>query len=55
MMSEKARKAEVCDAKTASTLAAASIMHYYRERNWKIISFFPNAVCAGSKKCKKQN
>lgn len=55
MMSKKLKgTAGVYDSKNASSLAAASIMHYFRERDWKIVSFFPNAVCAGSKACKKK-
>jgi len=41
-----------CDKYTASTLAAASIMRYFKEQNWQMISFFPNAVCVQQKKCK---
>lgn len=36
---------ERCDAKESSTLAASSVAQFFKENNWKIISFFPNAEC----------
>lgn len=50
-MSEKVNHTgKVCDNKTASTLAASSVVRFFKERNWKIISFFPNTPC-----CEKKN
>ena len=46
-MSEKERPSNAaCDAITASTLAAASIIEYFKKNNWQIVSFFPNSACA---------
>ena len=28
-----------------AVMAAASVAKYFKENGWKIISFFPNAVC----------
>jgi len=39
----------------AGTLAAASLMQYFLDHDWKVISFFPNSPCALSKKCEKQS
>ena len=36
-----------CDPKEAASLAASSILNYFKEHKWKIISFFPNASCVG--------
>ncbi len=36
-----------CDDKAAGALAASSVAKYFKENRWKIISFFPNAKCAG--------
>lgn len=46
-MSEKERE-DVCseDDKTASSMAASSVAKFFKEKGWKIISFFPNASCA---------
>ncbi|MBO7237801.1 MAG: hypothetical protein J6U96_00725 [Elusimicrobiaceae bacterium] len=52
-MSKKSKgQGKTCDNKTASTLAAASIMQYFKEENYGIVTFFPNSVCVQSKKCK---
>ena len=49
-MSKKSKK----DGENAdSACAASSLMQYFLEHDWKIISFFPNLPCALSKKCKK--
>lgn len=36
-----------CDEKAAGGMAASSVAKYFKENRWKIISFFPNAKCAG--------
>ena len=36
-----------CDDKAAGNMAASSVAKYFKENSWKIISFFPNAKCAG--------
>lgn len=47
-MSEKEETARCpCDNKAAGAMAAASLAKYFKEKRWKIISFFPNAKCAG--------
>ena len=47
-----------CDPKEASTLAASSLVHFFKQRDWKIVSFFPNSPCARKAdtiaKCPKQ-
>lgn len=46
-MSEKGNKpVSGCDAKTASTLAASSLIRFFQKKHWKIVSFFPNSPCA---------
>lgn len=40
------QQASVCDAQAAGTLAASSVARYFKDKQWKIISFFPNSVCA---------
>ena len=47
-MSEKENFAACqCDDKAAGNMAASSVAKYFKENRWKIISFFPNAKCAG--------
>lgn len=36
-----------CDDKAAGAMAASSLAKYFKDNQWKIISFFPNAKCAG--------
>ena len=55
-MTEKTKKSSGKEKeKNASTLAAASVAQYFKEKNWKIITFFPNSPCAkkGTKILKK--
>lgn len=44
--------ADACqgDDQAAGSMAAASMAKFFKEQNWKIISFFPNTPC--SKKVK---
>ena len=46
MSKQEKRAVSACDPKTASTLAAASVMQFFRGKTWKIVSFFPNSPCA---------
>ncbi len=39
-----------CDDTAAGAMAAASMAKFFKDQNWKIISFFPNTPC--SKKVK---
>lgn len=46
-MTEKTKKSSGKEkSKNASTLAAASLAQFFKEKNWKIITFFPNSPCA---------
>ena len=35
-----------CDDQSAAALAAGSMAKFFKDQNWKIISFFPNTPCA---------
>lgn len=35
-----------CDDKAAGAMAAASMAKFFKDQNWKIISFFPNTPCS---------
>ena len=55
MKDPHAKTGVTCDKKAAASLAASSVMHYFQAKKWKIISFFPNSICAGKGLFCKQN
>ena len=46
MREKKNKQTAICNQEDAATLAAGSVAEYFKEKNWKIISFFPNSQCA---------
>jgi len=46
MKEKKEQNTSQSDTVSASTWAAYSIGEYFRENNWKIVSFFPNSKCS---------
>ena len=55
MNKKEVKKISPSKEKNAGTLAACGLMEFFHSKNWKIISFFPNAVEAGSEKKKIAN
>ena len=47
-MSRKKYKIDPFNRKDAASLAAGSVMDFFKKHKWKMISFFPNAPCASS-------
>lgn len=45
MRDKEAKAAPKCDDKAAATMAASSVAGYFKDNDWKIISFFPNSSC----------
>lgn len=42
-----------CDRKEAGSMAASSVAQYFKSKDWKIVSFFPNSVCRKKDSSKK--
>ncbi len=49
MKEKKSEKTKSGKQYKASTLAACSVAQYFKEKEWKIISFFPNSKCCQKK------
>lgn len=40
-----------CDKKAAGSMAVSSVASYFKDKGWKIVSFFPNTLCPSAKEC----
>ncbi|MBR3603917.1 MAG: hypothetical protein IKL48_04475 [Elusimicrobiaceae bacterium] len=45
MKSKKIEKNKDLSQEDSATIAASSLAQYFKDKNWKIISFFPNTKC----------
>lgn len=45
MKEKKVQLTEKGKSNDASTLAASSLAQFFKEKKWKIVSFFPNCPC----------
>lgn len=55
MSDKKCQLEDEEDSYTAGTMAACSIMQFFKRHNWQIISFFPNSVCAKKRHIQLEN
>lgn len=45
MKKEKPDATGSCDRQEAGSAAASSLMQFFKQQNWKVVSFFPHSKC----------